>query len=71
MNTNMPDPATITVSIISLSDEALNGLSYHPEARVRLAAHREIDRRKARCICLPSFVKVEDESELRDCPKCV
>lgn len=35
----------ITVSTVTLSDEALSGLSYHPEAIVRLAANQEIDRR--------------------------
>lgn len=35
----------ITVSTVTLSDEALSGLSYHPEAIVRLAACQEIDRR--------------------------
>jgi hypothetical protein len=37
---------TITVSTVTLSDEALSGLSYHPEAIVRLAAWQEIERRQ-------------------------
>jgi hypothetical protein len=36
----------ITVSTVTLSDEALSGLSYHPEAIVRLAAWQEIERRQ-------------------------
>ena len=36
---------TITVSLVTLSDEALSGLTYHPEAAIRLAAQNEIKRR--------------------------
>lgn len=35
----------ITVSTVTLSNEALSGLTYHPEAIVRLAAQQEISRR--------------------------
>jgi hypothetical protein len=36
---------TLCVSVCTLSDQALDGLTYHPEARVRLIAHQEQARR--------------------------
>lgn len=38
----------ITVNVISLSAETLRGLTYHPEARIRLAARTELERRAGR-----------------------
>jgi hypothetical protein len=41
----VPEPARISLSLVTVADEVIASLQSHPEARVRLAAWQEWERR--------------------------